>query len=735
MRLAEGSATLRTPLLLLGLWVVLAPVQCSQGRPSWRYISSEVVIPRKELHRGKGFQTPGWLSYSLSFGGQKHVIHLGRKKLFLPQHLVMMTQDDQGTLQMDYPFVPLDCYYLGYLEEVPLSMVTVDMCYGGLEGIMKLDDLAYEIKPLKGSHRFEHIVSQIVADTNAIGPMSMLGQKKEAHPLFSPAKPSVAPRISSRLYASHRGYIKGCILISKAVYNQHRNASQSIKYMVQLGNIIDAMFRGLDLSYYISIMVMYNVRDPVTINDFRVPQGAYYQNYRRHIYDVFHPHSGLMILSTEPHELQFNPVVKGLCTASNLIYVAVQGRHLFFIAIISTHQTARSIGLAVEDESCICERRATCLMHRYPVITDAFSNCSFANLQDVLTDAYADCMFQREFTYSNRNLTYTLCGNSVVEEQERCDCGSFKQCYSNPCCQSDCTLTSGSACDGGLCCANCTYNRRGTLCRPVQNICDLPEYCDGQTSTCADDVYLQDGAPCTEVGYCYHGNCTDRSMHCKEIFGEGAVDAPESCYAINSEGHRFGHCKLTQQFKIMGCDNENIKCGRLQCINVTHLPRLQEHVAFHQSLREGSLCFGLDAHRSTQTIDVGVVRPGTPCGGGKFCNDRRCSGTIAALNYDCYREKCNMRGVCNNKKHCHCRVGWDPPLCIERGAGGSMDSGPPPRKMRSVKPSGWTVLYLRVIFGRFYALVATFLLGMATNVKTIETIEQGVEENKEQPNL
>ena len=46
---------------------------------------------------------------------------------------------------MDYPSMPPDCYYLGYLEEIPLSMVSMDMFYQGLEGIMKLDDLAYEI--------------------------------------------------------------------------------------------------------------------------------------------------------------------------------------------------------------------------------------------------------------------------------------------------------------------------------------------------------------------------------------------------------------------------------------------------------------------------------------------------------------------------------------------------------------------------------------------------------------
>ena len=51
----------------------------------------------------------------------------------------MMTQDAQGGLQVDYPFMPPDCYYFGYLEEIPFSMVTMDTGYGSLEDIMKLD--------------------------------------------------------------------------------------------------------------------------------------------------------------------------------------------------------------------------------------------------------------------------------------------------------------------------------------------------------------------------------------------------------------------------------------------------------------------------------------------------------------------------------------------------------------------------------------------------------------------
>ncbi|XP_032201363.1 disintegrin and metalloproteinase domain-containing protein 29-like [Mustela erminea] len=425
-------------LLLLAVWAGLAPVQCSQGRPSWRYISSEVVIPRKELYHGKGVRMPGWLSYSLRFGDKRHIIHMRRKKLFWSRHLLMMTQDDQGALQMDYPFIPPDYYYLGYLEEIPLSMVTVDTCYGGLEGILKMDDLAYEIKPLSNSQRF----------------------------------------------------------------------------------------------------------------------------------------------------------------------------------------------------------------------------------------------------------------------------------------------TSGSKCNTGRCCTNCTYSPPGTLCRPIQNICDLPEYCRGKSLACPDDFYMQDGTPCTEVGYCYHGNCTDRNVHCQEIFGKNAVKGSDACYIINRRGNRYGHCSRKEELmKPNVCAIGDIYCGRLQCGNVTHLPRLQEHVGFHQSLISGFWCFGLDSHRSTGANDVGHVRTGTPCDHEKICIDGFCIARDVQLKYDCLPEKCSHRGICNNNKNCHCHIGWDPPRCIDRGAGGSTDSGHPPRKMRSVRQSNESLIYLRVVFGRIYALIAVFLFGVATNVRTIKTVK------------
>ncbi|XP_044927842.1 disintegrin and metalloproteinase domain-containing protein 21-like [Mustela putorius furo] len=714
---------MRAFLLILAVSEGLAPVQCSQSRPSWCYISSEVVIPRKELHHGKGVRMPGWLSYSLRFGDKRHIIHMRRKKLFWSRHLLMMTQDDQGAFQMDYPFFPPDCYYLGYLEEIPLSMVTVDTCYGGLEGIIKLDDLAYEIKPLSNSQRFEHIVSQIVADTNVTGPTYKLGHKEIMDPLFSQVNASVVPRISSKMYSSHHGIMKGLILSSNSMYTVFNNVSKCAQFLIKMCSLIDSFFQGIDANYYIGLIMIYNQRDPVLMNNYHVHYSPFVRHYKSVVYGLLIPHSSIIVIKDGPKDIDYEPVLYGICNNRNLVMLGYLGRHLLLLSIAGTQKVARNIGLYYDQSTCTCQRRSLCIMHRPVSLTDSFSNCSYIHVQHILGRRAGECLFSAEMVYLNKSLTHDRCGNYILDPGEECDCGSFKECYNNPCCTNDCTFTIDSKCNTGRCCTNCTYSPPGTLCRPIQNICDLPEYCRGMSLACPGDFYMQDGTPCTEEGYCYHGNCTDRTVHCQEIFGKNAVKGADACYTINKRGNRYGHCRRIEgKMKADICATEDIYCGRLQCGNVTHLPRLQEHVGFHQSLISGFWCFGLDSHRSTGANDVGHVRPGTPCGPGKICSNTYCNGSAAQLNYDCLPEKCSHRGICNNNRNCHCHIGWDPPHCIDRGTGGSTDSGPPPRRMRSVRQNDESLVYLRVIFGRIYALIAVFLFGIATNVRTIKTV-------------
>ncbi|XP_012669464.2 disintegrin and metalloproteinase domain-containing protein 21-like, partial [Otolemur garnettii] len=716
----RGTGAFRATLVLLGLWALLALAQCSQGHPSWRYVSSEVVIPRKETHHGKGFRVPGWLSYSLHFGGQRYVIHLRRKALFWPRHLLVTTQDEQGALQMDYPYVPSDCYYLGYLEEIPLSMVTVDMCYGGLQGIMKLDDLAYEIKPLKDSLSFEHVVSQITAERDAVGPMYSLGHREDADALLPAAHTASTARISTTTYASHAGRIRGQVQCSYLMYQVYNNMTFIVRFLVHMFNMVDSYFSSLHVTYTIFLLTIYNVRDPFLI-DIRVPDGEAFEYYSRHFRIPYGITSSTVVNKNYPHEGSYEPPHSTMCRNENLIFVASLGRHFVFLSTVAANEIMRNYGVSYDEPECTCLRRTICIMDRFPLLTDRFSNCSLVDMNNIAMRASGKCLFPPYRESLNKSLTFVRCGNNVVEDQEQCDCGSLKQCYHTDCCDTNCHLTPGSQCYVGSCCTNCTYSALGTLCRPMQTTCDLPEYCTSGSQNCPEDFYLQDGTPCSQVGYCYHGNCTDRSIHCKEIFGPDAEDGSSDCYDINMESHRFGHCSREEDSNTyQPCTIENRMCGRLQCRNVTRLPQLQDHVSFHQSMTStGTVCFGLDEHRSTGTNDAGRVRPGTLCAPGTICVNGQCSGPVEDLNYDCTPQKCNYRGVCNNNRNCHCHVGWDPPLCLRRGFGGSADSGPPPKRFREVKLSEQSVFYLQVAVGRFFALLAALLFGVATNVRII----------------
>ncbi|KAL0588207.1 Disintegrin and metalloproteinase domain-containing protein 21 [Plecturocebus cupreus] len=234
------------------------------------------------------------------------------------------------------------------------------------------------------------------------------------------------------------------------------------------------------------------------------------------------------------------------------------------------------------------------------------------------------------------------CGDTIMEGSKDRDRGTVGQCHRNPCCDTNCRLTKGSVCDVSTCCENCSYTPAGTLCRAAEQVCDLPEYCRGHNATCPPDSHLQDGTPCTEDAYCDHGNCTDRTVHCRELFGLGAQDACVTCYGMNTKASRFGHCRREEtSLTFQACDQSDVMCGRLQCTGVLRLPRLQEHVSFHQSLINGTWCFGLDEHRATWTLDAAHVRAGTLCAAGKFCNDSVCNTNVSALGYDCYPKKCH----------------------------------------------------------------------------------------------
>lgn len=121
--------------------------------------------------------------------------------------------------------------------------------------------------------------------------------------------------------------------------------------------------------------------------------------------------------------------------------------------------------------------------------------------------------------------------------------------------------------------------------------------------------------------------------------------------------------------------------------------------------------------------DPALVLSGTKCEDGKICLNRRCQNTSVFGVHKC-ATKCHGRGVCNNKKNCHCEADWAPPFCDKPGFGGSVDSGPIRQADNKSLIIGVLITILCLIFAGsiMYVKRKTFMRWLFTSKKT--TIEK-----------
>ena len=86
-------------------------------------------------------------------------------------------------------------------------------------------------------------------------------------------------------------------------------------------------------------------------------------------------------------------------------------------------------------------------------------------------------------------------------------------------------------------------------------------------------------------------------------------------------------------------------------------------------------------------VDPGLAPEGARCADGSLCVNRKCL-PVANLKVgpNSCSNNCNGHGICNTKGNCHCDDGYAPPICVMKGNGGSLDSGP------ASHPGGTTAL-------------------------------------------
>ncbi|NXT27533.1 ADA20 protein, partial [Syrrhaptes paradoxus] len=668
----------------LGLLVLLGLAGCpaaSRNLPGERRVTATWVTVPRQLSPRADTNPLATVSYWLQVAGRPWVLHLRRRQGLVSSPFTLVTYSKDGARWEEHPFVQDHCFYQGEVQGSPNSLVALSTCGRGLRGVLWVEDGTYEIEPVPDDPAFRHILYRMEEANNSMGPTCGLTPEELEHqkavlPWFK--APQVEEEEEERVeeWWTHVRYVKIVVVVDNVRFvKSGRNESEVLRQVMEVINAGDSLYEQLSVRLFLVGLEIWTKSNLINVTSTINKVLHDFNKWRKSDLSprIRHDVSQLLAFQSFGKSLGL-AYVGSICDNQWSSAVgSFTDRKLSSFITTFVHELGHTLGMNHDRPGCHCKRKK-CIMYESDADTDAFSDCSYKDYFDMLVRG-AGCIRQPPAPGTYYTMKHEYCGNEIVEHGEQCDCGSV--CRRDPCCNPNCTFTANSVCASGKCCKRCRVLPAGTLCRASTGNCDLPEYCNGTSSWCPPDLYTQDGTPCEDGAYCYRGKCSSHTKQCQHLFGRQARAASLDCFiAVNTRGDRFGNCGIRDNIHFIKCSIKNVLCGRIQCENIKKLPFLQNHVTVIQTPVGDKKCWGLDYHVGIPIADVGAVEDGTPCGTDMLCINRTCT-SVSVLKYDCNMTKCRDRGVCNNRKNCHCRYGWAPPYCERAGFGGSIDSGPP----------------------------------------------------------
>ncbi|KAL8191361.1 UNVERIFIED_CONTAM: hypothetical protein K2H54_072598 [Gekko kuhli] len=654
------------------------------------------------LLRRSGFNAEKEISYLIKIEGIYRIVHL-RRKSFIIANMPFYTFNMRGERLVDHPYIQ-DCYYGGYVEDVPDSDVVLSTC-AGLWGHVRIGSLTYEIRPVENSPTFQHLLYQAAPEQREpCGGVLEDQDESERNPLGS-GKPESPPagHSSQRLMkdpvdAAAR-YLEYYVVCDSSIYQWgNRNETRVMLLMLQIISVLQSIYEELGLHIILIGMEMWTERDFSTVSQKKLAKTLE----RFYNYATFelqrHVHFDHATIYTRVGEEGSFGMSWGerLCLSHHVSVSAVKtSPSATHSGVSAAHELGHSLGFLHDNDvlggdcdcNCVSEP-GRCIMYSGIVKCHRLSNCSKKAYYELLQTPGKSCL---------RNLPKEApvkkeCGNGAVEGDEECDCGLV---------QASEGVSSSTFSSSGVPAE--LLAKEGTTCREAATDCDLPEYCTGASADCPLDVHKQDGERCGTGDICFTGQCSDLSQHCRAVFGKGKTNiiyctmvalaqvvktlncrlegvkrAPRSCFKkVNAQGDRTGNCG-TGRPGYKKCEEEHALCGRIQCTNIKRIPVLPTRQAVLQTPVGNIWCWGVEFHEGLDAYDIGATPDGSSCGAGKICVNRSCVH-VGVRKSTCDSSRCNNRGVCNSRQNCHCAYGWAPPFCEGKGYGGSVDSGPPPK--------------------------------------------------------
>ncbi|CAK8682793.1 unnamed protein product [Clavelina lepadiformis] len=642
--------------------------------------------------------------FTFDYDGKEYILDLSINQELLSRSFTTSSYSKHGRLQMHKPTKKgrNNCYYQGHVRNIDNSQVFMSTC-DGLSGSILLPDDILLVEPLKNNKgqaiNNKHVVYRM-DDTKTKHNISC-GNNNEmdyAHAFANDLKKMSFMESNYDEQTRHKRqtneekkFVEMLVVVDNANAKKFTDRIELDGHVKNLVNHLDGFYQKLGIRIVLSHIEVWNHTDQAELSTDAGEVLDAFLTYRQDRLSNAPADSPWRY--TDNAQLLYGRDFDGttigmasvgtMCTSRSGGVNQDHGKSssdVVYAAATMAHEMGHNFGMQHDTTDCVCPQDAQCIMSSLIGFgpTRDWSSCSKSYLEDNRKFGGQNCLVN--VPEPDKIYGGPKCGNDIVETGEQCDCGPPEQCESRCCNATSCMLLPGAICDTGTCCDNCQYTRAGTECRSISgNTCELPEYCTGNSPNCPGNMYAEDGTPCLGgTAACYEGVCLTHDMQCEVTWGEGSSSGVDKCYTlVNKLGNDNGNCGLDGAGNFIKCTTENAKCGKLQCQGGNTRPLIgTTRVAYQNTISSDGVqkrCKTVGSLNSTDVSDLGVVRPGTMCDTGKVCDSGECK-TLEPL---VCTKKCNDRGVCNNRGHCHCDCGWSPPNCaVKGGGGGSVDSGP-----------------------------------------------------------
>ncbi|XP_043331043.1 disintegrin and metalloproteinase domain-containing protein 12 [Cervus canadensis] len=580
------------------------------------------------------------------------------------------------------------CYYHGRVQGSSGSTVSLSTC-SGLRGLITFENNTYILEPMKNAtNRYK-----LFPVENLPGTWGSCGSNTSGLTLRDRLPPAsqTQTRRQKRETLKMTKYVELVIVADNREFQRQGKDLEKVKQrLIEIANHVDKFYRPLNIRIVLVGVEVWNDIDKCSISQDPFTSLHEFLDWRKMKLLPRKSHDNAQLISGvyfQGTTIGMAPIMS-MCTAEQSGGIVMDHSDSpLGAAVTLAHELGHNFGMNHDtlERGCSCKTAADkggCIMNPstgfpFPMM---FSSCSRKDLEASLEKGMGMCLFN--LPEVKQSFGGQKCGNGYVEEGEECDCGEPEECQNLCCNATTCTLKPDAVCAHGLCCENCRLKPAGTACRDPSNACDLPEFCTGASPHCPANVYLHDGHPCQGVdGYCYNGICQTHEQQCVTLWGPGAKPAPGICFErVNSAGDPYGNCGKDSKSSFAKCEMRDAKCGKIQCQGGASRPVIGTNAVSIETnipLQEGGriLCRGTHVYLGDDLPDPGLVLAGTKCADGKICLNRRCENVSVFGVHECAAQ-CRGRGVCNNRKNCHCEPHWAPPFCDRFGFGGSTDSGP-----------------------------------------------------------